>query len=490
MSTILKIAQNSIVLLVAQCIGYLLAFLYMMYSARYLGPAEFGILSFAIAFTSIINAIGDLGLQTLVTLEVARDKGATAKYLANISLMKILISVVVIGIIATVAGMSGYSADTVWVLYLLGLAVIFNMFVPLYYGIYQGHEKMIYMGIGQVLNSAIIFIGVVVAVNLRQSIVVLAAVYAIAAISVLIYNLIILRVKFHVPNKNARMLEFDPAFWKRIILRVLPFAFIVVFASVYSWGDWVLLKIVQGDAVVGWYSAASRLPQLLIFIPLALTSALYPIMSRSYRVADSALRLSAERSIKYLFIVGLPISIGVTLLADRIINVIFGPAYSPTVISLQILIWSTPLNFTTFALNSYLYATNRQNALTKMYLAITVFNLALNVILIPMFSYVGASAARVAADLALLTMQLIFISRSPDTIGTARDIVTIVRVAAAGLGMAAVTIAVSSLNLILVVAVSALVYFGLTILLRTFDKTDLSFILQLTEIFGRKKNQP
>lgn len=49
MSTVQRITKNTAVLLVAQVASYLLAFFYMMYTARYLGPAGFGILSFALA---------------------------------------------------------------------------------------------------------------------------------------------------------------------------------------------------------------------------------------------------------------------------------------------------------------------------------------------------------------------------------------------------------------------------------------------------------
>jgi len=73
-NTVQKIAKNTTVLLVAQVASYLLAFLYIMYTARYLGPASFGIISFALAFTGIFAVFSDLGLRPLTIREVARDK--------------------------------------------------------------------------------------------------------------------------------------------------------------------------------------------------------------------------------------------------------------------------------------------------------------------------------------------------------------------------------------------------------------------------------
>jgi O-antigen/teichoic acid export membrane protein len=65
MSTVRRIAKNTPALLVAQVASYLLGFFYVMYAARYLGAAGFGILSFALAFTGIFAVFGDLGLQPL-----------------------------------------------------------------------------------------------------------------------------------------------------------------------------------------------------------------------------------------------------------------------------------------------------------------------------------------------------------------------------------------------------------------------------------------
>ena len=65
MSTVQRITQNATVLLIAQASSYVLAFFYMMYIARFLGPLGFGILSFALAFTAIFVILADLGLGPL-----------------------------------------------------------------------------------------------------------------------------------------------------------------------------------------------------------------------------------------------------------------------------------------------------------------------------------------------------------------------------------------------------------------------------------------
>ena len=88
MNTVQRIAKNTGVLLVSQIASYIIGFFFIMYTARYLGAEGFGILSFALAFTAIFAVFSDLGYNTLLIREVARDKSLTGKYLGNIALTR------------------------------------------------------------------------------------------------------------------------------------------------------------------------------------------------------------------------------------------------------------------------------------------------------------------------------------------------------------------------------------------------------------------
>ena len=83
MNTIQRITKNVSVLFISQMLSYLLGFFTLAYTARYLGVAGFGTLSFALAFTGIFAVSMDLGLSTLAIREVARDKSITKDYVAT-----------------------------------------------------------------------------------------------------------------------------------------------------------------------------------------------------------------------------------------------------------------------------------------------------------------------------------------------------------------------------------------------------------------------
>jgi len=92
MNTVQRIAKNTGVLLISQIASYIIGFFFIMYTARYLGAAGFGInpfkkrlrkmlrLSFALAFTGTFGVVSDLGLSTLMVREVARAKSLMGWY--------------------------------------------------------------------------------------------------------------------------------------------------------------------------------------------------------------------------------------------------------------------------------------------------------------------------------------------------------------------------------------------------------------------------
>ena len=92
MSAVSKIAKNTSILLLSQVISYILAFFYTIYTARYLGTAGFGILSTALALGALLSIFTELGLSTLTTREVSREKSLANKYIGNTIALKIALS--------------------------------------------------------------------------------------------------------------------------------------------------------------------------------------------------------------------------------------------------------------------------------------------------------------------------------------------------------------------------------------------------------------
>ncbi|MBU4492079.1 MAG: flippase, partial [Euryarchaeota archaeon] len=282
MNTVRRIAKNTGVLLAAQVLGHLIGFFYMMYTARYLGAAGFGILSFALAFTAIFSILTDFGLQPLTIREVARDKTLATKYLANLSGMKIALVTATFGLIAITINLLGYPEQTIKVVYLVALSVMLNSFTMMFYSIFQAYERMEYQSFGHILNSLLMLGGVVLAMRLGLGVVGFALLYFLSSIVCMVYSLFVLRTRFSglFLQWSQRKIEIDWGFWKATAKEAFPFGAGLFFVMIFYWIDSVMLSLMKGDAVVGWYNVAYRMVLVLLFIPQSFIAAIYPVTSR------------------------------------------------------------------------------------------------------------------------------------------------------------------------------------------------------------------
>jgi len=471
MSTVQRIARNTAVLLTAQAAGYLLAFFYMMYAARYLGPASFGILSFALAFTVIFAVFGDLGLRPLTVREVARDKSLAPRYLANIALMKIVLVGITFGLIALTINLLGYPAETIKVVYLLAFFVIFQAFIQMFYSIFQAFERMEFQAIGQMLNGALLLGGVIFAIRHGFSVVGFASLYVIASVIVLCYGFALIKLKFPNPTSAsaAKVMEFDWSFWKPTIKKALPFSLTIIIGAIFLRIDIIMLSIMKGNAAAGWYNAACNLIIVLVFVADAFIYAIFPNMARFFIAAKDSLKIALEKSSKYLFIVGLPLAVGTILLADRIISVVYGAEFAPAVVALQVLSLYLPLRFISHATGWTLASINKEPLRTLSAGIAAGINISLNLVLIPSLALVGAAISTVITQILLFALYFYFVAKHFHRLPLHK---ILVKPVIACLIMGIFVFFVKQINLALLVALAALIYFGMLYLLKTFDADD------------------
>jgi O-antigen/teichoic acid export membrane protein len=474
MNTVQRIFKNTGVLLISQFSSYILGFFYVLYTARYLGAEGFGILSFALAFSGILGILADFGLSTLTTREVARNKSLTGKYLANTSLMRIFSAIFTFVITILIVNIIGYPQNIIYVVYFVVIYTLMTTFSQMFYSIFQTYEEMEYQSIGTVLNSVLLLGGTLFAISYGWDVVGLASIYLFVGAVTLIYNVIICSWKFIVPK-----IEFDPSFWKSTLKEAWPFGLTGFAGMIYTYIDSVMLQLIQGNEVVGWYNAAYRLMLVFLFIPIVINLAVFPVMSRLYSSSENSLKLMYEKYFKFMIMVGIPLGVGTTILADKIIILIFGTGYLQSIIALQILIWTTVITFSGAAFVRLFEATNRQLTITKISGMGVVVNILLNLLLIPKFSYVGASVATVITEIMVVGSVFGVSYKIGYVIERKKLLNDILKITMAALIMGVFIWYFRDLTLLLLVPSAALTYLGLLYLIGGIDREDIN-LLKLT----------
>lgn len=472
MNTLQRFAKNTSILFVAQLISYILGFFYVMYSARYLGVEEWGVLSFAIAFTGIFGILTDFGLSTLTVKEISKDKSVVNKYFGNLVLIKIIFSILTFLLIFITINLLKYRypQEVISVVYLIALSIIFAGFSQMIYSLFQAFEKMEYQSVGIILNSSLLLGGIFLGIYYKLNVEGFAFLYLLANLIVFIYITVVYFLK-----PLSHKFDVDLDFLKATIINALPFGFSGVFTTVYLWIDTVILSLMQGNEAVGLYNAAYRLILVLLFIPTVFNISIFPIMSRFYVSSKSSLLKSVEKYFKLMLLIGIPIGIGTTLLADKIILLIFGAQYEGSIFALQILIWSTICIFIYSAFVQLLLSINQQMSITKITGIALIVNIILNLILIQKLSYIGASIVTTITEFVILILVIHVIYKIKYDFKKI-DISYLWKFIVAGLIMGFVIIYLKSLSLPLIVILAILTYSGIIILIKGIDKEDLNLL--------------
>lgn len=470
------IAKNTSVLLISQIISYVFVFFTTIYTARYLGVENFGILSLSIAFTGIFVIFADLGLSTLTVREVSRNKSLSSKYLVNFGLLKVILAFFTFFMIFLFVNILHYSQQVQLVIYIMSISVIFNSFAGLISSIFQAYEKMEYTSIGIIINSIILFVGVMAAIYYQLNVLAFATVYAVSNFALFLVYIIICTKKFVSP-----FWEMDFSFLRQKLKLALPFGITSVFVTIYYWIDSIMLSVMVGNEAVGLYNAAYRLILVLLFVPSVLNMAIFPAMSQFYVNSKKSLKIAYEKYFKYMAILGIPLGVGTTLLANKIILIIYGVEYTNATIALQILVWSTVIIFMSGAFARLLEASDKQILITKITAICAIINIILNLIIIPKYGYIGASVITVLTELlafilglkAVSAMNYGFMPISPKIL---------TKIFIASMIMSIFIILFVKWNLIFLILMSTLIYFLTLLILKGFDNEDINLI---RNIFNR-----
>ncbi|RLI74306.1 flippase, partial [Archaeoglobales archaeon] len=167
-----------------------------------------------------------------------------------------------------------------------------------------------------------------------------------------------------------------------------------------------------GNEAVGFYSAAYRLIASLNIIPLAFIASIFPVTSQLYVSSNETLKFAFERSFKYMLILGIFTGVLITLLSERIIIFIYGKGYTPSITILQILIWAEAIFFINSTIRNLLESINKQVIITYLMVLGVTSNVVMNWLLIPMYSYIGASFATVATRLFVFLLHFAWVMKS------------------------------------------------------------------------------
>ncbi|MBI4302706.1 MAG: oligosaccharide flippase family protein [Chloroflexi bacterium] len=470
-----RIVKNSITPMAAQLLNRVIEFGFAIFMLRYLGPENVGKYAFAVVLIGYFLILTDFGLGTLLTREVAKDKAQGNRYLSNTIVLRLGLCLVSVPLILGVVGLYrlrfGLASDTAFTVLLFGASLIPSAIAGALSSVFTANEKMEYPAVIAII-TALLRVSLSIAVLLLGwGIVGLALVsIVVTTITALIFYILVTRIFFR------PALEVDTTLEKEMVTASAPLMVNNFLSTIFFRVDVMLLQPMKGDAATGWYTTAYRFIDGLNVIPAYFTLAIFPIMSRYAETARDSLPHFYNRALKVLLIVSLPITVGTVIIADRIIPFFFGHQYDPAITAIRILIWFLPFSYVNSVTQYLLIALNQQRFLTVAFVVGASFNLAANILIIPRYGFQGAAAVTIVSEIVLMVPFFYAVHRH---LGKVPLFSLSWRPVLASAIMGTVLWPLRGLNVLLIIAVAALIYLVVLILLRTFDPDDMALLRQI-----------
>jgi O-antigen/teichoic acid export membrane protein len=391
---LLKIVDNIGWLFIDKILRMVVGLLVGVWIARYLGPDQYGLLSYALAFTGLFGAIATLGLQSIVVRDIVRNPDDARLTLGTAALLQ-LIGGLFAFVLALIVIARLRPEDTLMhsIVAMLGAMLLLKTSdIAVYWFESQVQSKYVIW----VQNSVFLVFSIGKAALILSSAPLTAFVLLMVVEAVLVA--LILVIVFSKFGQSLSTLEFNGKRAKELLKDSWPLLISSMAIVIYMKIDQVMLGEIKGNEAVGIFAAASMISEVWYFIPMAIVASVSPtIISLKKKCRKEYIRRT-QQLFDWLVLLSFIIAIPMTFLSDFFIKLLYGNLYTDAATILSIHIWATVFVSLGVASSPYLLAENRQIISMQRTFAGLITNILLNFILIPEYGAIGAAIATIISQ--------------------------------------------------------------------------------------------
>ena len=459
-----KIAYNVIVAAGSKILGTAAALIGIGFVTRYLGTEKFGMYTISLAFLSLFSAVGDWGLYQLSTREISRPGANEKKIISNVIGIRIILSLAILLLAPLAISLLHYDREIKLSLIIITLAYIFSSFYQTIIGVFQKRLLMDRVSTAEFIGKIIQVIIIVTGVTYNLGF------YFIIS-SILINMLVNFLIVIFLSRKFLSFKpSFDFIFWKKFIRQAAPLGISAMVTFIYFKADSILLSFFKSPEDVGIYGAAYKVIENVSFFPAMIVGLTMPMISFHINSNFEKFKDIVNKNFKVFVILVTPLIIGTFFLAEDIIKIIAGEAFHASAPILKIIMLALGFIFFGNLFNNILIAAKLQKLLLYILSACAIFNLSLNLIFIPKYSYYATAWTSVATEMLVVILSLWIIHRKLNFLPSMKGFLKII---ISVLLMATFLLLTDNQNLLLRLIISPLIYFTALIAFNVISKNEI-----------------
>jgi O-antigen/teichoic acid export membrane protein len=384
---------------IGEALAQLISFGATVYLARRLGADAYGMIVLATVVMSYIGPVMDSGVELLGVHDVARDPATLPSLLPTYLGGRLFLAAVLIA-----------AVDAVGLLLLPPvegsiLAAYVFLLAPMALSTRWVHLGLDHPGLVSMSRIASELLSALLIVVLVQGASDVTRVPFAQILGELLAAFLLMRALPTVSVTARRC--FRPAVIRTLYRRSWPLVLNALLGLVIFNSDSFFLRIYRDSATLGYYAAAYALVSFMLTVGRSYQMTLMPAVSRSMDDPDRERGLY-HSAMAQAFAGVFPVALGGSLVAPRLIPWVFGLAYLPSVLPLQILLWALPVALLRNVAQGVMIAHGRQDQMLRTSSLAAMSNIVLNLALIPMLGMVAAAIITVVTE-ALRTVPMLWL---------------------------------------------------------------------------------
>ena len=382
-----KVLKNASWIIICKVIQSLLALVINMLTARYLGPSNFGLITYAASLVAFAVPLMQLGFTNILVQEIIYRPEREGEILGTSILLSTVSSLFCIaGVTAFAYAMNPDERETVIICLLYSVLLLFQAMDMIEYWF---QAKLL----SKYTSLVSLFVYFVVASYKIWLLVTEKSVYWFAISNALDYGLISISSIIIYRTIGGDHFRFSPELAVSMFNKSKHYIVSSMMITIFAQTDKIMLKQMLDETATGYYGAAVACAGLTGFVFAALIDSFRPSIFEGLKINEEV--FSHRLTLLYSVIIYLSLlqSAVMTVLARLVIMILYGAAYAPAASALRIVVWYTTFSYIGAVRNIWILAKNKQKYLWVINLSGALANVFLNWLLIPFIGIHGAALA-------------------------------------------------------------------------------------------------
>lgn len=361
-----------------------------IYVARYLGPENYGVLSYAIAIAAFVMCISKVGMDSVLVRELALHPHPTSQLTGTAFRIMLIASFFCILITFIVVWNTNEPMDVKSYLTIVILGALFTPFLVADY-LFQSLNKAKYSSICKTLTLTITSITKLALIYTQSPLLyfvfVVTAEHAILAFALLV-------ISKH-RGLGISLLRFNATVARNLLKSSWPMVLSALAILIQTRIDQVMIANMLSLEQLGIYSASVRIYEAWLIIPYTITISLLPTLAQTREINKAVYLARITQTLRLLIWSCIIVSIFLSITSEFLINLAFGSSYDSSSTILAIIIWGSIFSTMGSVSSRYLNIERMEKKIAYRTILTSLVNISINLVLIPELGLIGASLATV-----------------------------------------------------------------------------------------------